>query len=471
MEKKDILPQNNSHRPIIYAKYADIDIKAGGIGDARFLSIGRATWDSHKEDCSAKVWRYSDEADRWQRGSEELPLWRVLDMAKLVIATICCEESGMDEEPVNEQELLFLKDYIKDNMSLYIPRIQKIKEILNNYGESVTHKQNAPNIFSFATSELSQDAMFAYLIKWADPKNIGIDKEMCQLGQSFLELLTSSEKLIINSVEVGRQWRNIDIWVEINHDTILIIEDKTNTSIHDDQLDRYREIIEEEYKGKRNKQLFTYVKTGNEPKAVLEEIKKKGYKTISRAQILTVLKTYKGNNPIVLNYKESLQALENSTNSFLNSPIDKWNGDAWQGFYMEIEKHCHNIKWGYVPNPSGGFWGAWWHFKGPNNNKNLEMYLQFEEAKMCIKICYDGPENKTVIRNICFEALMETAALSAPEIVKPDRFGSGTYMTIGVVKPEHLFGDRIINVQDILVKLNKYERIVDTTIYKLETLV
>ena len=464
MEKK--IPTWLSHTPLLVVDYSDIDAESGA-GDAKFLSLGKATW--NQEDCSAKVWRYSDEADRWQRGSEELPLWRVLDLAKLVVASICGIESGMEEEPVENQDTHFLKDYIKDNMSLYIPRIQKLKEILN-YSESIAeYNRAAPNIFSFATSELSQDAMFAYLIKWADPKNMSIDKDMCQLGQSFLELLTSSEELIINSVEVGRQWRNIDIWVEINHDTILIIEDKTNTSIHDNQLDRYRAIIEEEYNGKRNIQLFTYVKTGNEPKAILEEINKKGYKTINRSQILAVLNTYRGNNPIVLNYKESLQTLEDATNSYINSPTDKWNGDSWQGFYMEIEKHCHDIKWGYVPNPSGGFWGAWWHFKCPENNNNLEMYLQFEEAKMCVKICYDGPENKTIIRNKCYEALMETAAQIAPEIVRPDKFGAGTYMTIGVVNPEHLFGDKIINVQEILTKLSKYEEIIDTTVKNLET--
>ena len=463
---KNEIPTRLNHKPLLAVDYSAIDAESGA-GDAKFLSLGKATW--NPEDCSAKVWRYSDEAQKWQRGSEELPLWRVLDLAKLVIAAICGKDSGMDEEPVNKQEIQILKDYINDNMSLYIPRIQKLKEILS-YSETIAESnKKAPNIFSFATSELSQDAMFAYLIKWADPQNMDIDKEMCQLGQSFLELLASSENLIINSVEVGRQWRNIDIWVEINHDTILIIEDKTNTSIHDNQLDRYREIIEDEYKGKRSKQLFTYVKTGNEPKAVLEEIKRKGYIAINRAQILTVLKAYRGNNPIVLNYKESLQALEEATNSYINSPIEKWNGDAWQGFYMEIENHCQDIQWGYVPNPSGGFWGAWWHFNGPQNDKNLKMYLQFEETKMCIKICYDGPENKSIIRNKCFDALMETAAIQAPEIERPDRFGAGTYMTIGVVKPEHLFGDNIINVHDILIKLNKYEEIVDKTIKNLET--
>ena len=461
MEKKDILPRNNKHQPIIYAKYADIDKKAGA-GDAKFLSLGKATWNS--EDCSAKVWRYSDEAQKWQRGSEELPLWRVLDLAKLVIATICGKDSGMDEEPVNKQEIQILKDYINDNMSLYIPRIQKLKEILENSGPSIVDKQEAPNIFSFATSELSQDAMFAYLIKWANPKNISIDKEMCLLGQSFLRLLAQNNDLIINSVEVGRQWQNIDVWVEINDDTILIIEDKTNTSIHDDQLERYREIIQNEYKGKRQIQFYTYVKTGNEPAAILDTIRKKGYTTINRSQILSVLNDYKGNNPLVQNYREHLQNLEDLTNVYRYTTVDKWDGNAWQGFYMGLEEYFNDFRWAYVPNRAGGFWGAFWHFMTPENIDNLEMYLQFEESKLCFKIYYGGQDNKSAIREKCFNALLECSNQITPEIDRPDKFGAGTYMTIGIVKADKLFGNGIVNIHQIVNKLKKYEEIVDMTI-------
>jgi hypothetical protein len=461
MEKKDILPRNNKHQPIIYAKYADIDKKAGA-GDAKFLSLGKATWNS--EDCSAKVWRYSDEAQKWQRGSEELPLWRVLDLAKLVIATICGKDSGMDEEPVNKQEIQILKDYINDNMSLYIPRIQKLKEILENSGPSIVDKQEAPNIFSFATSELSQDAMFAYLIKWANPKNISIDKEMCLLGQSFLRLLAQNNDLTINSVEVGRQWQNIDVWVEINDDTILIIEDKTNTSIHDDQLERYREIIQNEYKGKRQIQFYTYVKTGNEPAAILDTIRKKGYTTINRSQILSVLNDYKGNNPLVQNYREHLQNLEDLTNVYRYTTVDKWDGNAWQGFYMGLEEYFNDFRWAYVPNRAGGFWGAFWHFMTPENIDNLEMYLQFEESKLCFKIYYGGQDNKSAIREKCFNALLECSNQITPEIDRPDKFGAGTYMTIGIVKADKLFGNGIVNIHQIVNKLKKYEEIVDMTI-------
>ena len=100
---KNEIPQWLSHKPIIAVDYSDIDAKSGA-GDAKFLSVGKATWDPNKQDCSAKVWRKSVETERWQRQSEELPLWRVLDLAKLVVATICGEDSGMDEEVINKQK-------------------------------------------------------------------------------------------------------------------------------------------------------------------------------------------------------------------------------------------------------------------------------------------------------------------------------------------------------------------------------
>ena len=458
---KNEIPTWLKHKPLLAVDYSVIDSKSGA-GDAKFLSLGKATW--NPEDCSAKVWRYSDEAQKWLRGSEELPLWRVLDLAKLVIATICSKDSGMDEEPINKQEIQILKDFINDNMSLYIPRIQKLKEILENSGPSIEHKQDAPNIFSFATSELSQDAMFAYLIKWADPKNMGIDREMCLLGQSFLRLLSQNNGLTFNYIEVGRQWQNIDLWVEINDDTILIIEDKTNTSIHDNQLERYRDSIQNEYQGKRQIQHFVYVKTGNEPAVILDEIRKKGYITINRPQILSVINEYKGNNPIVHNYKEHLTNLEELTNAYNHTTVDKWDNNAWQGFYMGLEKYLNDLRWAYVPNRAGGFWGAFWHFMSPENNDKLEMYLQFEESKLCFKIYYGGQDDKSSIREKCFNALIECSNQISPEIVRPDKFGAGTYMTIGIVKPDILFGNGIVNIPQIVNKLKKYEKIVDMTI-------
>ena len=107
-----------------------------------------------------------------------------------------------------------------------------------------------PNLFSFATSELSQDAVFCWLIQWADDSYIKEDSSLCMLGKRFLSLLTDIPINEIHSINVGRQWANIDIWVEINDDTVLIVEDKIETCIHSGQDIRYKETVHAEYKDK-----------------------------------------------------------------------------------------------------------------------------------------------------------------------------------------------------------------------------
>ena len=68
MENKKA-PSWLSHKPIITVDYENKDADAG---DAKFMSIGHATWDA--EDYSAKIWRWAYNGERWSRQSEEIPL-------------------------------------------------------------------------------------------------------------------------------------------------------------------------------------------------------------------------------------------------------------------------------------------------------------------------------------------------------------------------------------------------------------
>ena len=105
-----------------------------------------------------------------------------------------------------------------------------------------------PNIFDFATSELSQDAMFAWLMNWADPQYRENNHMLYSAAVEFVRLLLNkNEDFYIDKIEVGRQWHNIDIWAEINDDILLIIEDKVETREHSNQLERYRQIAQEKY--------------------------------------------------------------------------------------------------------------------------------------------------------------------------------------------------------------------------------
>ena len=442
-----------SHKPIVTVDYEENDAHAG---DAKFLSIGQATWNA--EDYSAKIWRWAEEGGRWSRQSEEMPLWRVIDLATLIIATINGKESNLGEFTQMPESLESLKSYLNENMEMFASRLNELSRLLSSK-QAKESTVSLPNIFDFATSELSQDALFAWLIQWADPKYKGKDVSLFNLAQRFVRILLSDNNYPIHSINVGRQWKNIDVWVEINDDTSLVIEDKTNTSIHDDQLERYKKTVEEEYKGKRNKQYFAYVKTGNEPLATLQEIEKIGYRTISRKDIINCLEGYSGNDTIIPSYFQYLSDIESETESFRNLPVNDWGWYAWQGFYKELEKKLNLTKWDYVSNPAGGFLGAWWHFTPMTDG---EMYLQFEEQKLCFKVYYDADGDRSEFRWKWFDRLISTAEkMGHPEIVRPARFGAGYYMTIAVVEPNHLFGDGKVDMEILIERLKEYQKVVD----------
>lgn len=452
-DKQKHAPYWLSHKPVISVDYEEQD---GNAGDAKFLSIGRSTW--NKEDFSAKVWRQND-SGYYSRQSEELPLWRALDLATLIVAAINGRKSNLGEIVQDKELEPALRDYIAKNMETLAPRLEALTEMLKPTSEK-SRDCGEPNIFSFATSELSQDAMFAWLIAWADPKNAAFDASLNSIAQDFLRLLMGkSEPFTINSVEVGRQWKNIDVWVEVNEDSFLVIEDKTGTSIHDNQLERYRESVENYYKGTRSDLCYAYVKTENEPESILKNIRNIGYKTVNRNDILNCLKKYVGPNVILVNYRNHLQKIEDSTLSFRVLPVEKWGWNAWQGFYIELESRLSIDSWGYVSNPTGGFLGIWWHSVGIEDGN---MYLQIEQGKLCFKIYYEGDKVRSSIRDHHYSQIINLASkLGYDEIHKPDRFGAGTYMTVAVVNREDLFGTDVVDIDNVVEKLKSYQSIID----------
>jgi len=75
-----------------------------------------------------------------------------------------------------------------------------------------------PNIFDYATSELSQDAFLTWLIQWADKDYQEIDSSLNACAISFVqELLGKDNSYKIETVEAGRQWNNIDVWALVNN--------------------------------------------------------------------------------------------------------------------------------------------------------------------------------------------------------------------------------------------------------------
>lgn len=121
------IPKHLSHTPIIGVDYETIDLS----GDAMYLSLGKATWAKGEDDYSAKVYRLTKEG-KWSRQSEELPLWRVLDLAVLLVASIRQSKSYLKEELVGDQKKLEgLNAFLDENKDAYALRLRELKRLMS----------------------------------------------------------------------------------------------------------------------------------------------------------------------------------------------------------------------------------------------------------------------------------------------------------------------------------------------------
>jgi len=98
------------------------------------------------------------------------------------------------------------------------------------------------NLFNFATSELSQDAFICWCLNWCnDP-----DEPLNPMARELLALMGEKELARDQKITISRQVKHIDVLVVLKGlNRAIIIEDKTTSSEHDDQISRYQEIIKD----------------------------------------------------------------------------------------------------------------------------------------------------------------------------------------------------------------------------------
>lgn len=151
---------------------------------------------------------------------------------------------------------------------------------------------NKPNIFNFATSELTQDAFLCWLISWLRfPKG-----ELHKCAKDLVKLfynnyqteINKSNRLIsdnqtlelveiidnnpdgysLDEMYVRRQMYKIDILFRVMIDSDMnkiitfVIEDKTRTTPHSEQLKRYKNSISNDEQFENSEIIFIYFKTG-----------------------------------------------------------------------------------------------------------------------------------------------------------------------------------------------------------------
>lgn len=294
-----------------------------------------------------------------------------------------------------------------------------------------------PNLFQFATSELSQDAILCWLAAWADPGSAAHDQALHQLGQAFLKIVVEKHGKKVSDIrtpiKITRQHRGIDVLLVINDSIALCIEDKVGTTEHSEQLQRYLAGLKED--GFSEDQIIpVYVQTGEQ--GSYRGVKAAGYGVIRRAELIALLREYLdqgGSDSVARDFHDYLAEIERRVAAFRTRPFSEWEWYAWQGFYSEIQDQLGDGEWGYVANPSGGFLGYWWHWHAEADS---EQYLQIEEGNLCFKISVDDDAKRPPLRSRWLARILEAGRNRNFPVLRPQRLGTGQTMTVALYDGE-----------------------------------
>ena len=322
-----------------------------------------------------------------------------------------------------------------------------------------------PNLFSFATSELSQDALICWLLCWASPEYKDTDSELHRLGVSLIEAFFEKhgqKAPDISQVKVKKQDKHIDVLCELNDEFAILIEDKTGTANHSNQLVRYlKEVKSRKYKEENI--LPIYYKT--EDQGDYSDIKEKRYQVFHRTDILNVLKSYQGNDSIATDYRDYLQGISEQVQAYKDKPLEAWEWYQWVGFYIRLQEELGYGNWDYVPNPSGGFLGFWWWpFQ---KDGSCEPYLQLEEGKLCYKIEVDDEvddkDKRSEYRNKWYERIIDKSSPGFP-LKKPGRFGTGQWMTVCIYDGDYRVSndEGVLDMDETVSRLKQAEAILES---------
>lgn len=287
---------------------------------------------------------------------------------------------------------------------------------------------NQPNIFNFATSELTQDAFITWLLHWANPIYKAENELLYNLGTSFLKSLLACQNVVLNGeisdLKIKQQFHKIDIFVSFKMNDCsygIIIEDKVHSIDHGNQLERYINKITALQAC--DFLIPIYFKTGYQVNfASIEKNRYHHYSIKDFLKQLTNESITEINNDVLSQYYTYLLKKEveydyadNQANNYLIKPLKDWTWWTCVRFFHEYKNHF-NAGWGVVPNNREAmlaFWFGGKDFISKNINDelvtlHLYMDIVFKNNKlsMSYRISLKGKEQINVhIRNQIFNDL------------------------------------------------------------------
>jgi len=258
-----------------------------------------------------------------------------------------------------------------------------------------------PNLFKYATKELSQDALICYMLEWADDKFKDQNIKSHEVGVKLLDAFFAKYKDIVKpenyTVEIKRQYKDIDVLCIINEEYYIIIEDKTNTSHHDNQLDKYYNLIYKDLKIDSKNILCIYYKSGEEYN--LSQLNSQTdtdtyidweYKLFSKKDILNVL-DMELDNQILIDYKSYITNLERESD-YKQLNIKEWTTNTWICFVRDLKEDGLNLG-NNITHGRGANKGIYFQYTVITSDKiGFYLRISFEKKKIEFKLENEGNE-------------------------------------------------------------------------------
>ena len=231
-----------------------------------------------------------------------------------------------------------------------------------------------PNLFNYATRELSQDAFLAWYFQWADSsvtEDPDLQKSAREFLRTYIRKVYTDYDIPITHVEVRSQEKRIDVLIVVNNEITIIVEDKIYAGVHGKQLEKYWDSI-------KGKKIGLYIKTGEESSKRVKEVENRNYIYVGRSVLLNHLSKCKSQNEIFVSFKSYWEKIEQKMLSFKDNYC--WEVGQVVGFYQELQKNLNQSDWHYASNPNGGDWVFNWHWITINDHN---MYLEFSFPSKC----------------------------------------------------------------------------------------
>jgi hypothetical protein len=285
----------------------------------------------------------------------------------------------------------------------------------------------APNLFDFATSELSQDAFICWLASWADPLCWELNGPLHETATAFLNRLLEVGRgpkvSEYQTIEIRQQWNSVDVLLVVNGTTAIIIEDKTNSKDHSDQLRRYKKAVVEKFPEDRI--AAVYLKTGDQ--CGFESAQQAGYGCFLRRDFLHVLDRGVAvgvKNDVFTDFHSYLRRIEEAVESFPAVLPDKWHRKQWEGFFTAIRDKLGDGDWGVRGHGGGGSLRFRW-----NQKQSRYLRLEGSELAFCLEMLASERADWS-------NRLIRTACTMGVSIIL-GRKSSGNTMTVAVLERDY----------------------------------